>query len=159
LVPLAIMTLPAALFLGQLALWYQLRPLRVGEEAVIVMTLDGDPEDPMPEVSLDDTSAAENLVGPVRVPSKPEGCWHVKGRDGGLPRLTFGVGDRTVEKELAVGDGFMRVSGQRPGWNWSDVLENPRESPFPPDSPVKSIEIKYPKRRGWTCGSAWADPL
>jgi hypothetical protein len=160
LVPLAVMILPVALLLGQLALWYQSRPLHVGEEAVVTMTLDGDPDDPMPEVCLDETSAVENLVGPVRAPSNREVCWKLEARENGLHRLTFQVDGRTVEKELAIGDGFMRVSAQRPGWNSpvKTLLENPREEPFPPDSAVKSIEISYPTRPGWTCGSAWADP-
>src|SRR5262249_43974527 len=36
-VPLLLLALPVCLLLGQLALWYQVRPLRVGEEAVITV--------------------------------------------------------------------------------------------------------------------------
>ena len=60
-----------------------------------------------------------------------------------------------VEKELAVGDGFMRVSAERPGWCWSDILLHPGEPPFGPDSPVRSIEIDYPDRASWTSGTDW----
>jgi uncharacterized membrane protein (DUF106 family) len=155
LAPLAVMIIPVALLLGQLSLWYQQRPLRVGEEAVVVVALRGDPEEPMPEVSLQDNGAAEVLVGPVRVFSKREICWNLKAREDGLHRLTFSLDDQTAEKELAVGDGFMRVSAQRPGWSLVDVLENPREEPFPPDSPVRSIQVTYPQRPNWTCGSDW----
>src|SRR5262249_54850919 len=42
-VPLLLMALPVGLLLGQLALWYQARPLRVGEETVITMKLNGTP--------------------------------------------------------------------------------------------------------------------
>lgn len=155
LVPLAVMTVPVALFLGQLSLWYQQRPLTVGEEAVVTLKLDGEVGDPFPEVTLHDTSAAEVIVGPHRVYSEREVCWTVKARENGLHRLTFTVGNRTVEKELAVGDGFMRVSARRPGWDWYEVLEHPREKPFGPDSPVRSIVISYPPRPGYTCGSDW----
>ena len=58
-----------------------------------------------------------------------------------------------IEKELAIGDGFMRVSTLRPGQSWSDVLLYPWEPPFSPDSPVQSIEITYPTRSSWTSGS------
>jgi hypothetical protein len=155
LVPLAAMTVPVALLLGQMSLWYQQRPLRVGEEAVVTMKLNGSADDPFPDVALIETHAARTTIGPVRVLSKREVCWNLEAREKGLHRLSFQVGDRTVEKELAVGDGFMRVSAQRPGWDWYDVLENPREEPFRPDSPVRSIEIDYPPRPGWTCGSDW----
>jgi hypothetical protein len=154
LVPLAVMTVPVALLLGQMSLWYQQRPLHVGEEAVVTMTLEGGPDDPFPEVSLQGGSAAETTIGPVRVQSKREVCWNVRACEKGYHRLTFQVGDRTVEKEFAVGDGFMRVSAQRPGWNWYDVLEHPREEPFGPDSPVRSIAIDYPARPEVTCGSS-----
>ena len=67
----------------------------------------------------------------------------------------FRVGGQTVEKELAVGDGFMRVSEERPGWSWSDILLQPAEPPFGPDSPVRSIRIDYPDRDSWTAGTDW----
>src|SRR5262249_20809645 len=73
----------------------------------------------------------------------------------GTHGLIFLVNNQRVEKELAVGDGFMRGSLQRPGWNWGDVLLNPSESPFPPDAAVRSIEIDYPQRHSRTSGSDW----
>ena len=45
----------------------------------------------------------------------------------------------------------MRVSAERPGWSWSDILMQPAEPPFGPDSPVRSIRIDYPGRDSWTC--------
>lgn len=154
-VPLLVMIVPVTLLLGQLSLWYQQRPLRVGEQAVVTLRLGGAPEDPFPEVTLQTGGAAEVLLGPVRVASKREVCWNIVAREGGLHRLTFRAGDQTAEKELAVGDGFMRVSALRPGWEWSEVLTHPRERPFPPDSLVRSIEIDYPPRVSWTSGSDW----
>src|SRR5262245_32425105 len=38
-VPLLVMAVPVCLLLGQVALWYQVRPLPVGEEAVITVKL------------------------------------------------------------------------------------------------------------------------
>src|SRR6516162_801593 len=46
LIPIAVMAVPVALLLGQMSLWYQQRPLRVGEEAVVTLTLNGDADDP-----------------------------------------------------------------------------------------------------------------
>jgi hypothetical protein len=153
--PLLVMIVPVTLLLGQLSLWYQQRPLRVGEEAVVTLKLGHGPEGDMPEVSLESIGGAEVTLGPVCVTSQREVCWNIVAREGGTHRLTFRVGDRTVGKELAVGDGFMRVSAQRPGWEWSGVLTHPGEEPVPPGSPVRSIEIDYPRRDSWTSGSDW----
>jgi hypothetical protein len=155
LVPMLLMALPAILILGQLALWYQARPLHVGEEVVVTLKLSGDADSSWPAVSLQPTGAAEVEVGPVRVHSKREVCWYVKAREKGLYHLTFQVGDQRVTKELAVGDGFMRVSVRRPERQWSDVLLHPRERPFGPDSPVRWVEVDYPPRDSWTSGTDW----
>ena len=46
LVPMLVMIVPVLLLLGQLSLWYQPRPLRVGEEAVVALKLSGEPRRP-----------------------------------------------------------------------------------------------------------------
>jgi hypothetical protein len=153
-VPMLVMALPVTLLLGQLSLWYQARPLRVGEEAVIALKLNGHSATAAwPSITLKPTDALEVEVGPVRIRSQRTVCWNVKARAVGSHRLEFHVGDKAVAKDFAVGDGFMRVSQQRPGWNWSDILLNPWEQPFPPDSSVHSIEISYPHRSSWTSGT------
>ncbi|MFO0841740.1 MAG: hypothetical protein U0797_04975 [Gemmataceae bacterium] len=150
-VPMLVMAVPVCLLLGQLSLWYQARPLRVGEEAVVTLKLNG--AEPRTEVALKVTDAAEVTLGPVRVPSKGEVCWQVRAREAGQHRLVFLVEGQEVEKDLAVGDGFMRVSALRPGWSWSDALLHPWEPPFRPGSPVQSVEIDYPRRESWTSGT------
>ncbi len=109
LVPVAVTLVPVILILGQLSLWYQQRPLRVGEEAVVTLKLNGDV---FPEVSLQPTNAAQVTVGPVRVLSKREVCWNIKACRNGCHRLAFHVNGQTIDKELAVGNGFQR--SQRP---------------------------------------------
>jgi hypothetical protein len=153
LVPMLVMALPVCLVLGQLSLWYQLRPLQVGEEAVITLSLNKSEVSSWPSVSLAPSTAVEVVTGPVRVLSKREVCWDVKGVQGGIHHLDFQVGDQTVGKEVAIGDGFMRVSKLRPGWHWEDILFNPWEPAFRADSPVQAIEIDYPQRSSWTSGT------
>jgi hypothetical protein len=147
LVPMAVMLVPVTLILGQLSLWYQQRPLRVGEEAVVTVALGG-----ASDVRLEPTGAVDVTVGPVRVLSQREVCWNIQARQAGYHRLTFTVDGRTIDKELAVGDGMMRVSARRPGWVWSDALMHPAEPAFAPDASVRSIEIAYPARASWTSG-------
>jgi hypothetical protein len=155
LVPMLVMAVPVCLILGQLSLWYQARPLRVGENAVVTVKLNGNTGSSWPDMRLQPTGAVEVTTGPVRVLSKREVCWDVKAVEPGQHQLEFQAGQETVGKELAIGDGFMRVSGLRPGWQWSDILLNPAEPPFRPGSPVQAIEVDYPQRSSWTSGTDW----
>ena len=153
IVPMLVMMVPVLLMLGQLSLWYQHRPLRVGEEAVVALKLSGNPGDPMPPVTLEPTPSAEVVTGPVRIPSKREVVWVIKARENGSHPLSFRADEQSVTKELAVGDGFMRVSPRRPGWDWYDALLNPAEPTFASSSPVQSVEVDYPDRPSWTSGT------
>jgi len=153
IVPILVMIVPVCLILGQLALWYQFRPLGVGEEAVITLALNEDRAPEVPDVILRPCGGIETLVGPVRVQSQREVCWNVKAKASGYYCLEFQAGLQTAVKELAIGDDFMRVSRLRPAWHWSDILLNPYEKPFRPESAVRSIEIDYPRRASWTSGT------
>jgi hypothetical protein len=153
IVPMLVMAVPVTLLLGQLGLWYQARPLRVDEDTIITLKLNRNPDPAWPAVSLQPTDAVLVTVGPVRVQSKREVCWSIKARERGSHRLVFQVGEQRSSKELAIGDGLMRVSKQRPGWDWSAILLNPGEEPFRPADPVRSIEIDYPYRSSWTSGT------
>jgi hypothetical protein len=153
--PMLVMALPVILFLGQLGLWYEARPLRLGEESVITLGLGGDRGSPLPAASLEPTDAVEVLAGPVRVRSRREVYWNVKARQSGSHRLAFRVGDQTVVKELAIGDGFMRVSAARPDWDVFSILTNPWEEPFRPGDVVRSVAVAYPERSSWTSGTGY----
>lgn len=153
LVSMLVMVVPVTLLWGQMALWYQSRPLGVGEEAVMTVGLSGGLDVPWPDVRLRPSDAAEVTAGPVRVLSKREVCWSLRARQSGYHRLVLEVEGQLCDKELAVGDGYMRVSARRPGWGWSSILRHPSEPPFRPDSPVRSVEIEYPPRHSWTSGT------
>ncbi len=153
LVPMVVMIVPVFLILGQLALWYQARPLRVGEDAVVTLTLNPANSAIASSVEMEPTSAVRTTVGPVHLWSKNEVCWDIHASQDGYHHLVFHVGPQTVEKELAIGEGFMRVSKLRPSWRWLDALVNPWEKPFDANSPVQSIEIDYPDRSSWTSGT------
>src|SRR5262245_51887181 len=136
IVPMLVMIVPMCLLLGQLALWYQARPLRAGEETVVTVKLGGAPGSSMLAVELMPEDAIEVTAGPVRIASRREVCWTLKPRTLGYHRLAFRVDGHVDEKELACGDGFMRVSARRPEWDWAQILLHPREAPFPKGSPI-----------------------
>jgi uncharacterized membrane protein (DUF106 family) len=153
--PMAVMIIPVLFILAQMALWYQAKPLSVGQESVITIQLNNEQNSPMPDVSLQPDDALTVLTGPVKVPSKGEVIFKIKADQNGLHKIIFTAGNETVEKELAVGEGFMKVSVKRPGKNWGQILFNPSEIPFAKDSIVKSISIEYPDRPSKTSGTNW----
>ncbi len=153
--PMLVMIVPVALLLSQMGLWYQSRPLMVGEESVVTMKLNGDIEQPWPNVNIASIPAAEVTIGPVHVFSQREVCWQIRALQNGYHDIKFQVAEEQVEKEVAIGDDFMRISAMRPGWRWGDILLHPAEEPFGPDSVVQSISIDYPDRLSRTSGTDW----
>ncbi len=152
-VPMLVMFVPMCLLLSQLALWYQARPLRIGEESVVTLRLAGAADAAWPRVQIESTPALDTTIGPVSILSQRAICWNIVPREAGYHRIVFDVGGRKIEKELAVGEGYMRVSLERPALDLSAALLHPRERPFGPESPVRAIEIEYPTRSSWTSGS------
>src|SRR5262245_41125267 len=78
-VPTLVMLVPMCLLLGQLALWYQARPLAVGEEAIVTVRLsEALPGSPaaVQSVQLAPLAAATLVSGPVRVAGKQMVCWN-----------------------------------------------------------------------------------
>lgn len=153
--PMLVMIVPVSLLLAQMGLWYQSRPLLPGEEAVVTMKLNSNIEAPWPNVGIGPMPAADITSGPVRIFSKREICWKLRAVESGYHRIIFQVGRHQIDKELVIGDGFMRVSAERPGWHWADILLYPVEKPFGSDSVVQSISIDYPERLSRTSGTGW----
>jgi hypothetical protein len=153
IVPMLVMIVPTILLLAQLGAWYQARPIPVGLETVVTVKLNGEPDIPLPAVELVPSSDIEDLSGPVHVISKREVCWNIRPLQPGYHHLEFCIDGQAVVKELAAGNGMLRVSPVRPGWDWSQALLYPLEKPFDRESPARSIEIEYPTRTSWTSGT------
>lgn len=156
LIPMAVLTVPMILILGQMALWYQARPLRVGEESIIAVHLAGgtaeSARDVVDSIELASNDAVRIVNGPVRVPRKNMVCWNVSPAREGRHALTFAIGGETYEKEFVAGEGFQRTSIKRPSRSVGEMLIHPGESPLSVESPVRSIEVTYPKRDAFACG-------
>ncbi|MFC1488218.1 hypothetical protein ACFL6B_00055 [Thermodesulfobacteriota bacterium] len=153
--PMLIMIVPVSLLLGQMGLWYQYRPLKPGDETLITMKFNGEIDSPWPKVSVQTVPAIEIELPPVRVFSERELYWKIRILENGYHHIVFQVDKQKLEKQIAIGDGFMRVSTMRPGWHWADILLHPGEKPFPPDAIVQSISINYPHRISRTSGTDW----
>ena len=153
--PMLVMIVPVSLLLAQMGLWYQSRPLLPGEETVVTVKLNGNIKTPWPIVSVESIPGAEVTLGPVRVFSKRQIHWKIRAIENGSHHIIFQVDGQQIRKELTIGDGFMRVSDERPGWRWADILLHPLEKPLGPDSAVRSISINYPDRLSRTSGTDW----
>ena len=152
--PLIIMMLPVVLLLAQMGLWYQARPLFPGEDSLVVMKLKNNPSS-IENITIDSNSGVEIVDGPVRIESNNEVLWKIRARENGYHRINFNVDGYTIKKDIAVGDGFMRISAVRPGWQWSDILLHPAEPPFSSTSPIQAISIDYPDRISKINGTDW----
>jgi hypothetical protein len=146
LVPMLILMVPALVILIQLNYRYGVRPLRVGEQAVVKVKL-RDAAALAPEANLTLT-APENLkieTDGVRIPELREICWRVRGVSPGRFDLTVSDGQEKVTKQAAVGGRMEGVSSLRTGEDWLTSLLYPGEAPISQQSAISSIEIRYPE--------------
>ena len=153
ILPMLVMIVPFSLLSAQLCLWYQARPLEPGETTWVMIKLNGKLDSPWPAVSLEPSPAVDVRIGAVQVKSKREIYWEIEAREKGNHGLVFHVGQDRIEKQIAIGQSFMPVSVERPGWQWASILRHPHEKPFSPDGAVQSITISYPDRPGWSSGT------
>jgi hypothetical protein len=146
LVPMLILMVPAILILIQLNYHYGLRPLRVGEQAVVKVKLR--------DAALLARGGDFTLTAPgnlkietdgVRIPELKEICWRVRGVSPGRFEVTVTDGQEKVSKQAAVGGRMEGVSSLRTGEDWLTSLLYPGEAPIPQPSAIASIEIRYPE--------------
>ncbi len=155
IVPMLFMIVPVSLILVQMGSWYQARPVRTGDDPVVVkMKLNNDNK-AWPDIKLQSQAEILNTIGPVRVLSTKEIYWKIKPIKNGYHSLIFQVGNKQYEKQLAAGDGFMRLSCKKPGQDIADIFLYPLEKHFPSDSAVQSISIGCPTRDSKIYGTDW----
>lgn len=149
---LLVMVVPMALVCGQMAAWHEWRPLRVGEKALVTITLDRSAE-----VSALDMAprAPEPVTWNHRVRSVPprQVSWYVSASAPGRFELAFPTPGGDTVKELVVNDGYDRVSPLRHDGNWVDTLLYPRETPFDSKSAARAVAIHMPPLESWFYGS------
>lgn len=144
LVPMLILMAPTILILIQLNYHYGLRPLRVGEPALVKVKLrDGHALARGAQITL---NASDNLAietQGVRIGPLKEVCWRVRGASPGRFDLTVSDGKESVTKAVAVGGRLEGVSSLRTGSDWLTCLLYPGESPIPSESAFESVEVLY----------------
>lgn len=152
LVPLAVALIIAVPLLAQCAAWFEHRPLRVGESALLEVQLaENSPAASAKKSQLAAPTVAQIDTQPLAIPSLHEMNWRVSGREAGAGMFKVDVGETQLDKSVVVGDGLARVSPLRPasGDYWSRILY-PSEPALV--DPAQSATLHYPPRH-WYIGT------
>ena len=146
LVPMLILMVPTMLILIQLNHHYALRPLRVGEQALVKVKLrDAGALVRGTDITLTAPGNLKIETDGVRIADLKEICWRVRGVSPGRFDLTVSAGQEKVTKQAAVGGRLEGVSSVRTGEDWFTSLLYPGERLIPSQSAFASIEILYPE--------------
>jgi len=144
LVPLPVLLIPFLLILIQLDLHLQVRPLRPGESAVVKAKF-STALGPQDHVTLETPGEVRVETPPVRIAALNEVVWRIRAVEPIRDFMTIHWGDRTVQKEIIVGEDEGAVSALRTG-NMTEVLLNPGEHPILRSTAIESIRVDYPGR-------------
>ncbi len=136
----------AILWIGQLAGWFEWRPIATGESAVVTMKLREEISPVAGPVALE--VPAEFLVETpaFRSLDSHEAAWRVQAVRAGTGMMKCRVGNFTVKKEITAGDALARVSPQRVGTAVWDRILWPAEHALAKDIPVSEVRVDYPRR-------------
>jgi uncharacterized membrane protein (DUF106 family) len=143
--PMLVMIVPVLLILVQLNGRYGIRPLEVGESALVEVTVGG-------SGTLEGDTPARLEAGagvivetpPVRIPSEGEIVWRVRAASEGRHVLTVQVGDRQVTKLLVAGGEPRLLTAARTDGGIVGMLLNPGEPPLDPSAGLESVRVAYP---------------
>lgn len=144
--PMAASLIPLFLIFVQLAAWFEFRPLRAGESALLTVSLS--PKfsvlDSPVELRLPDSLVADGL--PVRIPRTNELCWRILVKSESEAWAEIHVNNTVERKQIAVGPEFTKVSSLKvSAGSWLELL-HPVEQPLSTAGPLERIEVIHPER-------------
>jgi len=153
--PMLVMIIPLILILIQLNFWFGYEALTPGEETILKVKLEEGHNPFDIDVDLEPSSGFNIQTPPLRIEEEREINWRLQAREKGVHDLTFIVNGQKFTKKVSVAQRpLSRISPLKVKRNFINELINPGESPFPGDSPVKSIEVKYQSKDmnifGWS---------
>lgn len=146
--PLLVMFVPFTLVATQLAMWYEFRPLLVGEKATLEVRTRPEDFDKVAAVAPQVPAGVE-LVGPVRSIANSAIYWDVRPTAATTGDLVWDVGGQRITKSVGVittPSKLANASPKRPGGNFWDQVLYPTEPAFAASSPIQEISIAYPTR-------------
>jgi len=146
LVPFAVLAVPFGLVAAQLDGRYGAEPVAVGDRVVVEVA--GSPallESARLE-SRDDGVVVES--GPVRIAGRGEMSWRILARSPGLHAVSVVVGETRIDKTVAVATSET-AAPRRMSAGIPSFFLAPAEAAIDEAAPVRSIEVRYPRRVGW----------
>jgi hypothetical protein len=143
-VPMLVVLVPLVLVLAQLNLRFAVRPLLVGETAIVKARVRSPASLDEPITLMASSSGAEVETPGVRIPSEREVAWRVRATEPGRHLVAVRIGGEVVEKVLVVGAPWGSVSQRRTGGGLLDVLLYPGEPPIPTAFKIESVDITHP---------------
>ncbi len=148
--PMLILIVPFTLVLTQLSIRYERRPIRSGESVVLAVELSPDswPDD-SGNLSIRVPAGVVVETPALRDEAAHTVYWRLGLREPTDEPLTLQAGFHSIEKSFIGADDADRlrnVSPRRPGAGFFDRLIYPAEPGFGGDSPVRSVDLRYPTR-------------
>lgn len=165
--PMVVMIIPFVLILAHLSVWYEFRPLRPGESAVVEMRLSAAAWPGHGSVAIDtpDGIALETRasLGTRGLPDPAERTltWRIRAEKPGAFLLKWNVAGVACDKRVQVAPraaGLAPVSPIRPGASIASQVLYPSEAAFGDSSPVESIRVSYPLPQRATPIFGWHIP-
>lgn len=147
--PMLAMFVPFVLLLTHLSLWYEYRPLQVGELAVVELQLAEDAWTQYQNIAPETPRALAVETKPLRDDKEKSIWWRIQALQPTPAVLRWQFGAHEVEKEVVVAKhaaAFVPVSSRRPGAGWLDRVFNPGEDALGAASPVRGITIYHEQR-------------
>jgi len=142
LIPIAILIGPAVLIMSQLNLRLAVRPLAVGETALVKFKV-RDAASLTPRIELELPEGLSLDSPGVHMPEASEVAWRVKAEAPGEYVIKATAGGETLAKQFVAGDRWAPVSTRRTGTGFFDSILYPGEPPIAQVSIFESAEIVY----------------
>lgn len=145
--PILVATVPLVLIFIQLACWFEWRPLRANETAVLEVELDKSHPVEKTSVKVSILAIASQDSPEVRTVASNEWACRLKATQPGTTEIAVEVANTTENKQLSCGNRLARVSPLRTQSSFWSQLLYPSEPALASTSPITRIEITYPERK------------
>jgi hypothetical protein len=144
--PLVILLPVVVLWIGQLAGWFEWRPLAKGESVVVSVKLKEGVSPVAQPATLQVPGEFVVETPAFRSVHSNEVAWRVKAVQPGSGAMQCTSGAVTVEKEITASASLKKVSTKRVENRFWDRVLFPGEESLAKDSPISEVRVDYPRR-------------
>ena len=150
LVPFLAILVPFALLFAHLDARWSSRGLHPGEKVVVKAVIE---DRDLRLWTLEGSEGVAVDSPPIRIPSRREIAWRIRGVGAGAHRVSVVGPARRVDKQVVVASGEVGAVRRRSIAGFVSLFFAPAESPIDPAAGVRSIEVEYGPRTlvvfGW----------